>query len=120
MKYFINVSAFPPLKMNLILAGHVLSAHATKQGYYYLEKEKSNGFPYWKQQNGSHAIWFQKSWYNGWTIGDIDSLGQDYDGIIGPHDVSKWPMLIPEGFKFWNVSNWQSATKSDLAFEDCK
>ena len=97
----------------------VLSGYAnTVEGFYHLEKDNFDGFPYWKQENGDNAIWFQKSGRRAWTIGHEDYLGQDYDGIIiGPNDITTWPTQISEGFKYWDGSNWQS---NDILFEECK
>ena len=94
--------------------------HSSKESYYYLEKDNLNGFPYWKQSNGDNAIWFQKSWYIGWTVGNEDYLGQDYNGIIGPNHVTAWPSQILSGYKYWDDSEWKNAEVYSILFEDCK
>ena len=108
--------------MNLILSGTIKTLHSSKEGYYYLEKDNLNGFPYWKQSNGDNAIWFQKSSYIGWTVRNEDYLGQDYNGIIGPNHVTAWPSQILSGYKYWHDhdSEWKNVEEYGILFEDCK
>ena len=88
------------------------------EGYYYLANGIVNGFPYWKQDKGEIAIWFQKSW----TVGNEDNLGQDYNGIIGPNEVTAWPSQIISGYNYWQpyYSEWKNVEEFGILFEDCK
>ena len=107
--------------MELVLAGDAKIIHQTKEGSYILATNTSNGYPYWKQQDGNNAIWFQKSWHTGWRVGHVDNLGHNYYfGIIGPINITAWPTLISEGYKFYNGSYWQPASGTDVILEDCK
>ena len=106
--------------MHLILSGSVKIKQSSKEGNYYLANENLNGFPYWKQSNGDNAIWFQKSWYVGWTVGNEDYLGQDYNGIIGPNDVTAWPSQTSSGYKYWHDDEWKNVEEDGILFEDCK
>ena len=107
--------------MRLILtdASSYSSAHEKFQGFYFLSKDNSYGFPYWTQQNDNHAIWYQRSM--GWTVGNEEFLGQDYPGIIGPNNVTAWPTLISDGYQYFDGSYWQPAILNhQVIFEDCK
>ena len=106
--------------MFLILSGTVKNKQSSKEGNYYLANDNLNGFPYWKQDNGDNAIWFQKTWYIGWTVGNENYLGQDYNGIIGPNYVYLWPSRTLSGYKYWHDSEWKNVEEDSLLFEDCK
>ena len=106
--------------MYLRLSGSVKDEQSSKEGIYYLSTDNINGFPYWKQKSDDNAIWFQKSWYVGWTVGNEDYLGQDYNGIIEPNDVTAWPSQILSGFKYWHDSEWKNVEEDSILFEDCK
>ena len=107
--------------MPLRLSGTVKDKQSSKEGNYYLANENLNGFPYWKQKSGDNAIWFQQSWYVGWTVGNEDYLGQDYNnGIIEPNDVTAWPSQILSGYKYWHDSEWKNVEEDSILFEDCK
>ena len=106
--------------MHLRLSGNVKNRQSYKEGNYYLANENLNGFPYWKQDNGDNAIWFHKSWYEGWTVGNEDYLGQDYNGIIGPNDVTAWPSKTLGDYNYWHYSEWKHVEEDDIFFEDCK
>ena len=118
IKYLL--AGFPPLKMYLRLSGTVKEKQSSKDGFYYLANDNLNGFPYWKQDNGDNAIWFHKSWYVGWTVGNEDYLGQDYNGIIGPDDVTTWPSQTLSDYKYWHDSEWKNVEEDSISFEDCK
>ena len=106
--------------MHLFLSGSVKNKQSSKEGHYYLAIDNVNGFPYWKQDDGYNAIWFQKSWYIGWTVGEKNYLGQDYNGIIGPNDVTAWPSQIFSGYKYWHDYEWKNVEEDSVSFEDCK
>ena len=107
--------------MRLLLADpwYYSYTHQTFQGFYFLSKDISHGFPYWTQQNYNHAIWYQRS--VGWTVGNKEYLGQYYPGIIGPNNVTAWPTLISDGYQYFDGSYWQPAILThEVIFEDCK
>lgn len=107
--------------MHLILTGNAKTHQSTTEGYYLLAANNSNGYPYWKQINGDYAIWFQISSHTGWTVGDRDFLGQDYSGaIIGPNDFTVWPNMISDVYHYWDGSNYQKASTSEIVFQECK
>ena len=106
--------------MQLLLQGNVNINHSDTRGYYLLSHDNVNGFPYWNQQNGNNAIWFQKSIYSGWTLGLKDFLGQKYSGVIGPDGITAWPRLISNGYSYWDGLAWQSNFSNDVTFEECK
>ena len=104
--------------MYLRLFGTVKNKQSSKEGNYHLAIDNVNGFPYWKQDDGYNAIWFHNSWYKGWTVGNKNYLGQDYNGIIGPNEVTTWPSQILSGYKYWDDSEWKNV--DSISFEDCK
>ena len=106
--------------MHLFLSGSVKNKQSSKEGHYYLAIDNVNGFPYWKQDDGYNAIWFQKSWYIGWTVGNENYLGRDYNGIIGPNEVTAWPSQTSSGYKYWHDSEWKNVEEDSISFEDCK
>ena len=106
--------------MRLVLSGTVKNKYSSIEGNYYLANDNVNGFPYWKQDNGANAIWFHKSWYKSWTVGTMNNLGQDYNGIFGPDDVTTWPSQTLSGYKYWHDSEWKNVEEDSISFEDCK
>ena len=106
--------------MRLVLSGTVKNKYSSIEGNYYLANDNFNGFSYWKQDNGDNAIWFHKSWYVGWTVGNKNYLGQDYNVITGPHGVTTWPSQTISGYKYWHDSEWKNVEEDSISFEDCK
>ena len=114
----------PPLRMELILDGHVREKHSKYQGNYSLVKDAFvNGYPYWVQQSGLNALWFgmHRGWM-GWMIGEVrhGDLGSTFGGISAHFGIDKWPTQMIGGFDYWNGSTWSLASSSDLKFKDCK
>ena len=105
----------PPM-MELILEGDVKEEQSHTQGNYTLAEGLVNGFPYWNQQDGIHAIW--SVWSSYWMVGDIAFLGNP-TGSIYNFDIKVWPTQILDGFIYYS-SGWQSASLNEVIFKDCK
>ena len=68
---------------------------------------KVNGKPYWMQENGNNAIWYN----NGvWLIGKQTDLGteiaeiQSSDDVANPYQATKWTYVSKNNGK-WIESN---------------
>ena len=55
-----------------------------------------NEKPFWLEQNGSHAIWY--NWYvSGWIIGDVTNLGGRFWGkmFVNSENNTTYPYIGP-------------------------
>ena len=103
--------------MKLILNGVASNMHGSKQGIYSLGEKLVNSHPYWEQQNGSNALWFDRSFLE-WTVGSKMHLGQTIGGIIGPRSIDRSPTKIASGWKYFANGIWKDATSSEIMFKD--
>ena len=100
------------LEINLIVAlrGDAKETQLDKEGSYYMNIQyinKVNGKPYWMQENGNNAIWYN----NGvWLIGKQTDLGteiaeiQSSDDVANPYQATKWTYVSKNNGK-WIESN---------------
>ena len=110
-----------PQMMELVLDGNVKEVQSKKQGNYTLGDGLVNGFPYWYQQDGKHAIWsalVSFGWI--WLVGDKEGLGYSVGGMYVQYDTKIWPTQILDGFRYYLSSSLQSASLNDVFFKDCK
>ena len=115
---FILLLVLPrPVIMKLKLGGKVKKLYEHISGIYMLESNLVNSYPYWIQQNGDRAIWYDE-------IGKKWNLGhQKYNGrngwmeILGPFGNDKPPSQIFQHWKYYDNS-WIEASHSDIIFED--
>ena len=94
----------PPLKIELLLQ----SNYSYFSGTYLQGTGLINEKPFWLQQNGSHAIWYQ-SYISDWIIGDVTNLGK-YLGDIYISDEKNhlYPNAsIPVTFKNIGMHNFE-------------
>ena len=109
-----------PILMKLILNGDAKNKQGSRQGTYILGEKLVNSYPYWKQQNGSNAIWFKdRDAYRYWHIGPKVYLGGGMSGIRGPRGIDMSPTRIVNGWRYLdNNGHFQDATNSEILFKD--
>ena len=85
--------------MIVALDGGTKLIHSTREGHYILTSIPVNGKQCWIQEQGSHAIWYDKKFRN-WKIGSkkhrgtsICSLHSTNDAL-GPEKATTW--------EYWN------------------
>ena len=103
--------------MKLILNGDAKNTQGSKQGIYILGEKLVNSYPYWYQQNGSNALWFDRP-FREWTVESKSYLGLSYGGIIGPRGIDRSPTRIASGWKYYENGIWKDATASEIMFRD--
>ena len=81
-----------PKRLKLSLNGDVKEKWSSIEGIYILDSSYVNGKPYWLQENGPYAIWFDK---DGWNLHHESYLGQSLATLRSritqtnlPHDVT--------------------------------
>ena len=60
--------------MNITLDGDAKVVHGQTEGAYTLKSTLPNGKQYWRQVQGSDAIWYDNEFQN-WKIGPLEHLG---------------------------------------------
>ena len=103
--------------MKLILNGDAKNKHESLQGIYSLGEKLVNSHPYWEQQNGSNALWFDRT-FREWTVESKIHLGESYGGIVGPKGVDRSPTQIVNGWRYYDNELWKDATISEIIFND--
>ena len=105
--------------MKLILNGDAKNKQESSQGVYILGEKLVNSYPYWYQQNGSHAIWFKdRDAYRHWYIGPNEYLGGGMSGIRGPQGIDMSPTRIINGWRYYKYGLWKDAASSEITFKD--
>ena len=94
------------MKISVTLSGDVLKGYGSYGGNYDLAPDLVNGKASWSSEDGTNAIWFDKSFRN-WLIGQMGSRGTStaafitptgtaYDGL--PNEVKPWKWYVNGGF----------------------
>ena len=115
-RFFLSKVLPRPNVMELILMSDAKELHKEKQGIYFLKDKLINNHPYWEQQNGTNALWFQK--FYGWMVGPKTNLGHDIGGIIGPKGIDRSPTKILNGWKYAANGLWKDAASSEIMIKD--
>ena len=103
--------------MKLVLS-EVAKKHPPSLGGQYLLREGlTNNRNYWVHRSGHSAIWWNdQGWF--WCVGTYEKLGQNFAGIIGPFNQNGWPILITDGWNYYNGNEWTDASPDDVKFLD--
>ena len=99
-RLIIYIYRFQPPPLTIELSLDVGSNDSFLSGTYLQGTGLTNEKPFWLQQNGSHAIWYQ-SYVSDWIIGDVTNLGK-YLGDIYIYDEKNHPYpnaSVPVTFK---------------------
>ena len=103
--------------------GDVKDKQSHYEGNYSIVYNYVNELPYWKQQNGIHAIWFY-NFDDGrqyWLFGKESKLGSITVSIVLPTpSFAIWPHQIANGFTYFDETAWKLAPSSDVTINDCK
>ena len=110
--------------MRLIISGDATNHQKGLDGIYLLGENHVNNHPYWYQQNGQNAIWYNDGTYKDhdhmfrhWFIGPKRFLGGTIAGIWGPQGIDKSPTHVWNGWRYFNGEIWKEAT-SEITFKD--
>ena len=57
-------------------------------GIYHLASHPINGKPYWLQESGAHAIWYDDKKKN-WKLGSESNLGSSRSKLLTDHGTAK-------------------------------
>ena len=74
----------PPSKLRLVLKGEANKCHGYMAGFYILQEDLVNTFPYWNDKSGKNSIWFVFGSGN-WKVGYTSNLGLNLGAIMGPY-----------------------------------
>ena len=103
--------------IKLILNGEAKNMQGRTQGIYSLGEKLLNSNPYWEQQDGSNALWFNLK-FREWTVGPKIYLGQEYGVITGPTGIDKSPTNIVNGWRYDGNGIWKEAATSEILIKD--
>ena len=105
--------------MELVLDGDVLERHSSRQGNYTLAEGLVEGFPYWNQQDGEHAIW-KSPFVSRWLLGWKGMLGTTWAYMFVRMFSKVWPTQILGGYHYAKSQSWHHASSNDVQLKDCK
>ena len=91
------------------MSGGAKDVQSSREGTYKLSLDIVNGKSYWMQEEGTNAIWFDKTFFN-WKIGTKTGLGGTTSALYSngnvdePQDATIWNYYILAN-KTWSESN---------------
>ena len=94
-----------PKRLKVSFTGAVKKKWNSSDGIYILSTSLVNGKPYWLQENGSDAIWYDKNGH--WNVGLESKLGQSEAKAISslsqnslPHELAPWKYYVNSAWTF--------------------